>query len=186
LDIGSFSSTDSYLKKNAARFWKSWRLPSGNRVWTYQRQADGSYLNRLTLFRVSGTAHEEWFSSELKAILRRVEKRLHRLFGADPAHLESWQATNYCRQGKFDYHLDAGYWDDHYAGDRILTFLLYLRTSLKGGGTYFRALDTYVDARAGRLLVWENLFPNGSVARMAGDLLQRAGQSRPQITGDRP
>jgi hypothetical protein len=82
--------------------------------------------------------------------------------------------------------LDAGYWDDHYAGDRILTFLLYLRTSLKGGGTYFRALDTYVDARAGRLLVWENLFPNGSVARMAGDLLQRAGQSRPQITGDRP
>ena len=64
--------------------------------------------------------------------------------------------------GKFDYHLDVGYWGTHYAGERILTFLLYLNTPLKGGGTHFRALDVNVESKAGRLLVWDNLFPNGN------------------------
>lgn len=128
---------------------------------TYQRQQNGRYLNVLTPLRVSETAQQEWFSSELNAILGRVEKRLQKFFGVHPAYLESWQATDYRRNGKFDYHLDAGYWDDHYAGDRILTFLLYLNTPLKGGETHFRALDRSVKAKAGGLLVWENLFPNG-------------------------
>jgi prolyl 4-hydroxylase len=128
---------------------------------TYQQQADGNFLNVLTAMRVSKTAHEEWFSRELNAILKRIEKRLNKLFGVDPADLESWQATDYCRNGKFDYHLDAGYWEGHHAGDRILTFLLYLSTPLKGGGTHFRALDQYVHAKAGRLVVWNNLFADG-------------------------
>jgi prolyl 4-hydroxylase len=129
---------------------------------TYQKQRDGNYLNRLTSFRVSTTAHQEWFSKKLNSILVSIEKRLQRLFRIDPLHLEPWQATDYRRHGKFDYHLDSGYWENHYAGERILTFLLYLRTPIGGGGTHFRALDTYVHARAGRLLVWNNLFPDGS------------------------
>jgi prolyl 4-hydroxylase len=128
---------------------------------TYQKQPDGKYLNVRTLVRVSETAHQQWFSAELNIILRRIECRLVDLFQIDPTHLECWQATDYRKNGKFDYHLDAGYWDDHWAGDRILTFLLYLAAPLKGGRTHFRALDLEVEARAGRLLVWENLFPNG-------------------------
>jgi 2OG-Fe(II) oxygenase superfamily len=129
---------------------------------TYQRQEDGSYKDVLTGFRLSETGHQDWFTDELYVILGRVEKRIQRLFDLDTANLEFWQATNYPRNGKFDYHLDAGYWQDHRAGERILTFLLYLTTPLKGGGTHFRALDVYVEAKAGRLLVWQNLFPHGA------------------------
>ncbi|HEX4594276.1 MAG TPA: hypothetical protein VH157_08370 [Bryobacteraceae bacterium] len=128
---------------------------------TYRQQPDGKYQNQLTSFRVSQTAHQEWFGEKLLAILAGIETRLQKLFRAKPSNLEQWQATDYCRHGMFDYHLDSGYWQDHYAGERILTFLLHLRTPLKGGGTDFRALDTYIDGRAGRLVVWENLFPNG-------------------------
>jgi len=128
---------------------------------TYQRQPDGTYRNVLTAHRVSNTAHEDWFSDQLKEILKRIERQLRGRFGVDPDYLEPWQATDYCRNGKFDYHLDAGYWEGHYAGDRVLTFLLYLTTPLKGGGTHFRALDKLVRARTGRLLVWRNLFANG-------------------------
>ena len=129
---------------------------------TYRRQADGSRRNQLTEHRVSETAHQEWFGGKLNTMLRQIEMRLQRLFAVESANLEYWQATNYPHHGKFDYHLDAGYWSTHYAGERILTFLLYLNTPLKGGGTHFRALDVNVESKAGRLLVWENLFANGN------------------------
>lgn len=128
---------------------------------TYQRQANGTYRDVLTKFRISETAHQQWFNPGLQMKLAQIEKRLARLFDVKTAYLEPWQATDYPLNGKFDYHLDAGYWDDHRAGDRIRTFLLYLTTPAKGGGTHFRAQDIFVDAKAGRLLVWENLFPNG-------------------------
>jgi prolyl 4-hydroxylase len=128
---------------------------------TYKKQADGSYRNVVTDFRTSETAHQEWFSAPLKSALAQVERRLGALFDVTAPALEAWQATRYRHRGKFDYHLDAGYWEGHYAGDRILTFLLYLDTPRRGGGTHFRALDVHIEARAGRLLVWHNLFPNG-------------------------
>lgn len=127
----------------------------------YRQQTDGVYRNELSPLRVSETAYQDLFTDKLKTMLRRVEKRLRKVAAFDTAELEYWQATNYPRRGGFYYHLDAGYWDDHYAGDRILSFLLYLNTPSKGGGTHFRALDVYVEATAGRLLVWNNLFPNG-------------------------
>ena len=128
---------------------------------TFQPQQDGTYRNVLTPFRVSETAHEEGFGRGLKALVRRLEKRLATLFDVDPTHLEPWQATDYPCYGKFDEHLDAGYWQGHHAGERVLTFLLYLNTPQKGGGTRFRALQHYVEARAGRLLAWNNLDANG-------------------------
>ncbi len=147
------SECDLILDELASAYWQ----PS----LTYQRQPDGEYLNILTDRRISTTAHQEWFSDELTAILRKIESRIQKRFGVASSHLEHWQATDYCRNGMFDYHLDAGYWGQHYAGERLLTFLLYLNTPQKGGGTHFRAVDTYIDARAGRLLVWNNLFPDG-------------------------
>jgi prolyl 4-hydroxylase len=128
---------------------------------TYRKQEDGVYRNELSSLRVSETAYQDFFTGKLKATMRRIEKRLQKIVELDTSHLEYWQATTYPRKGEFYYHLDSGYWDDHYAGDRRLTFLLYLNTPLKGGGTHFRALDVYVEATAGRLLVWDNLFPSG-------------------------
>ena len=129
---------------------------------TYEHQADDSYKNVLTDVRRSDTAHYDWFSEPLLEHLRDVEARLSAIAGIDPGRLEWWQATRYPVGGTFDYHLDAGYWDQHYAGDRTVTFLIYLDTPASGGETHFRALDVAVKAEAGRLLMWDNLFADGT------------------------
>lgn len=129
---------------------------------TYERQPDEVYRHVLTETRVSETAHQDLFSNELLVLLGEIEARLSTSFAVDLLMLESWQATRYPIGGKFDYHLDSGYWDDHYAGDRVRTFLIYLATPVAGGGTHFRALDVLVEARERRLVVWEDLFPDGS------------------------
>lgn len=129
---------------------------------TYQQQPDGTRAKVLAAARVSETAHECWYSPELLDLLRGIEDRLRSAYGADPATLEWWQATRYQPGGLFDYHLDAGYWDGHHAGDRVLSFLLYLDSPAEGGGTRFSTLDRWIDARAGRLVVWGNLLPDGT------------------------
>ncbi|SFU78443.1 2OG-Fe(II) oxygenase [Nitrosospira multiformis] len=128
---------------------------------TYMPQEDGIRRNILSSYRVSETAQQKWFSEELQMIVTGIERRIQSLFDLNIANLEYWQATNYPITGSFCYHLDSGYWETHYAGDRILTVLLYLTTPQEGAGTHFRALDIHVEAQAGRLLVWSNLFPNG-------------------------
>lgn len=129
---------------------------------TYMLQGDGTRRDVLSPYRTSKTAQQKWFSDELQEMIGAVERRLEALFGLEVARLEYWQGTDYPPDGGFYYHLDSGYWETHYAGDRILTLLLYLTTPLQGGGTRFRALDIEVRAEAGMLLVWNNLFPNGN------------------------
>jgi len=128
---------------------------------TYRQRSGGSYHNVLSPFRVSETAHQQWFSEELTVLVKIIEDRMQSLMAVNLGRLEPWQATRYSPGGRFDYHLDAGYWDAHHAGDRVSTFVLYLDTPSQGGSTHFRALDISVKAKAGRLLVWNNLFANG-------------------------
>jgi prolyl 4-hydroxylase len=128
---------------------------------TYMLQQDGSRRDVLSPYRVSKTAQQKWFSDELQAVMAGIDRRFEEMFGLEGANLEYWQGTDYPAAGSFYYHLDSGYWENHYAGDRILTLLLYLTTPVAGGGTHFRAIDRMVEAKAGRLLVWNNLFPNG-------------------------
>jgi prolyl 4-hydroxylase len=128
---------------------------------TYMLQQDGTRRDVLSPYRVSKTAQQKWFSDELQAMVAAIERRFGEMFGLEKANLEYWQGTDYPIGGSFYYHLDSGYWEDHYAGDRILTLLLYLTTPPEGGGTHFRALDRTVEAKTGRLVVWNNLFPNG-------------------------
>ena len=129
---------------------------------SYKTQADDTFRNvPADDDRLSETAHQEFFSETLITLLGVVEQRLAGSFGLDVAELEWWQATRYPIGGMLDYHLDSGYWEGHYAGDRTATFLLYLTTPLDGGGTHFRALDVLVEAKAGRLAAWKNLFGDG-------------------------
>jgi prolyl 4-hydroxylase len=127
---------------------------------TYMLQQDGTRRDVLSPYRVSKTAQQKWFSDELQVMVAKIERRFEEMFGLEKKNLEYWQGTDYPTGGSFYYHLDSGYWENHYAGDRILTLLLYLTTPAEGGGTHFRALDRTVEARTGRLLVWNNLFPN--------------------------
>jgi prolyl 4-hydroxylase len=128
---------------------------------TYAKQHSGAYENQLTEFRVSETAYQRWFNDELRELMSDIEGRLERLILATRDHLEEWQATRYAPGGHLAYHLDSGYWSDHWAAERVLTCVLYLDTATAGGGTDFRALDMHVEARAGRLLAWQNLLRTG-------------------------
>ncbi len=112
--------------------------------------------------RRSLSTQERWFSDELIAIVRRIEQRLCEEFGVAPDHLESWQGLRYGRGGKFELHHDAGAFADEPAGERVFTFLLYVRSPKQGGQTYFPEFDRLVPATAGRLLAWQNLLPDGS------------------------
>lgn len=125
------------------------------------KQQNGSLKDYYSASRVSETAHEEWFSPELRRELRRIETRIATMLDAVVARFEEWQAIRYRRGGRFDFHFDAGYWADEPAGEREKTVLIYLDTPGAGGGTRFRELNIQVDARAGRLLTWDNLLPSG-------------------------
>jgi prolyl 4-hydroxylase len=154
---------------------------------TYERQSDNTYRNVAAYDRVSESAQQDFFGDGLVDRLACVEARLVDCFGVDPDRLEWWQATRYPIGGMLGYHLDAGYWDGHYAGDRARTFLLYLTTPTEGGGTHFRALDLLVEARARRLVVWDDLFadgsPNHSMIHAAAPV--RAGEKVTLVTWER-
>lgn len=112
-------------------------------------------------FRASSSAQQAWFGENLLRVIRRLEKRLSAEFLCDPLRLEEWQATRYKKGGRFNYHIDGGYWKESAAGDRKRTYLLYLDAPQRGGETHFRALNFTVAPKPGRLVIWDNLLPSG-------------------------
>jgi prolyl 4-hydroxylase len=149
----TLTECDEILSELKYALWK----PSTN----YRTLADNRFTSTVADDRVSDTAHQDFFTDALDQLLAGIEQSLVESFGVDVDHVEWWQGTRYPIGGMLGYHLDSGYWDDHYAGDRVRTFLLYLTTPAAGGGTHFRALDLLVEAEAGRLVVWDDLFPDG-------------------------
>ncbi len=135
--------------------------------WTPSKVINGeghhdNLVSTVSDARVSQTAYQEWFSDTLLKKLCRIEDRLEKEYQTAVQNLEPWQATNYTRGGKFDFHLDCGSWKGSASGERKRTILLYLNTPEKGGETCFRALNISIPAVAGRLLIWDNLLPAGN------------------------
>jgi 2OG-Fe(II) oxygenase superfamily len=111
--------------------------------------------------RESETSGQIWFSDELNEILASIEERLAAVLGSSPTHFEEWQATRYRKNDHFDYHVDGGNWEHTAAGERKRSIIMYLDTPTRGGATRFRALNKSIRARAGRVLIWNNLLPTG-------------------------
>lgn len=153
-DFLSIAECRSIMDELEIAFWQS------SKIITYLPGSE-SHHQVLAPSRISETAHQEWFSADLNAMLGSIEKRLELYFDIDNSKLEYWQATQYPMRGKFDYHLDAGFWEKDNAGERVHTILLYLDTPLKGGSTHFRALDLEIKPKTGRMVIWKNLFENG-------------------------
>ena len=152
-----------------------------------QRRSGRHHSEVREHFRASVTAEQFWFGPKLIRILARIEKRLAILLPCDPLRLESWQATRYEKGGRFNYHVDGGYWKRSAAGDRKRTYLIYLDTPQRGGETHFRALDITVAPKPGRLVVWENLLPSGQCdhAMIHGGLEVRKGTKTTLVTWER-
>jgi prolyl 4-hydroxylase len=118
-----------------------------------------------TARRQSETTTQWWFVPPLLDLVAGIEARLHETLAVDPLALETWQGTRYGPGGRFSPHVDAGLDGAGPAGDRRLTVLLYLDEPAAGGETAFPCLGLAVRAVPGRLLVWANLLPDGSVDR---------------------
>lgn len=95
--------------------------------------------------------------------------RLSDLIGIDPAHAEAMQGQRYAPGQEFKPHTDtfnpggADYYV-HCAdqGQRTWTAMLYLNEPEAGGATRFKAINKTVQPETGKLLLWNNLSPDGS------------------------
>lgn len=124
---------------------------------------DGGLVTFHSDERTSRSAAQKWFSGELMLYLTELERRLSAEFGPPPSYLEEWLAVQYTPGGRFGLHTDGGVFAAEPAGERVLTFLLYVQSPDAGGETYFPRLNRLVEPVGGRLVVWRNLLPDGTV-----------------------
>ena len=122
--------------------------------------------NGDTAFRTSETA-------DLDAndpVVGKVEQRIARLTGLDPAHGEPIQGQRYAVGQEFKGHTD--YFDPggvdfarfcSVAGNRTWTVMIYLNEPEAGGATRFKAIDKIVQPETGKLLAWNNRRADGSL-----------------------
>jgi prolyl 4-hydroxylase len=154
--LDNFISDDTCAKIRSELEYAHWR-PST----VVSRGRGGNTVVHHSRSRLSESAMEEWFSDDLARIVAAIDRRLVRMLRASKSRYESWQAIRYGKGGKFDYHYDSGYWRAEPGAERQITVLLYLNTPRRGGSTHFRELALDIEARAGRLVLWENLLADG-------------------------
>lgn len=142
------------LREASVRDW----VPSGVAAMTGRQRSAAPYMAGRSSLTLAADRHSPW----MEAALHRIERTLLMTFHIRPGNLEPWQVTRYKRGDAFDYHLDCGCWSRHPSGERLRTILVYLEQPVRGGGTDFRALHRKISPIAGRLVVWDNLLPNGN------------------------
>lgn len=132
-------------------------------LWLPSTVAYGSKspLDQMGNGRNSCTLCNQPHSGVMARCIRAVEETLERTLGIKPNRLEPWQVTRYVTGQGFDFHVDCGHWRRHPSGERRRSVLLYLKAPERGGHTFFRALNLRILPVAGRLVVWNNLLPNG-------------------------
>ncbi|MHA6720227.1 prolyl hydroxylase family protein [Sphingomonas sp. RS6] len=98
-----------------------------------------------------------------------LRRQIIALTGLDPAHAEPMQGQRYAIGQEFKAHTDyfepSGVDFERYcsvAGQRTWTVMLYLNDVDAGGATRFKAIDKIVQPETGKLLVWNNLRPDGT------------------------
>ena len=126
------------------------------------RAAKQAYGQRPRGGRNSLTLCDGDFPPWMVRCLNDLSGTLRSMLGVRPQNLEPWQVTRYTNGQWFDFHLDCGCWRDDASGERKRSVLLYLETPKRGGTTVFRGLNLTVRPVVGRLVVWNNLLPNGN------------------------
>jgi prolyl 4-hydroxylase len=113
--------------------------------------------------RSSFAVYEDSFTPTLKARLQSIERNIAVALHTHTDKFERWQAVNYERGEHFNFHIDAGSGlARDPSGERVRSIVLYLSSPEAGGETNFRALNVVIKPEPGRLIVWNNLLPDGS------------------------
>lgn len=100
--------------------------------------------------------------------VRKIQRRIDRLLGINPAYGETIQGQRYREGQEFKAHEDwfptnSPHWQHEQSrgGQRTFTAMAYLNPVEDGGATDFPRLGIAVDPRPGLLLVWNNADNNG-------------------------
>ncbi|WP_341712905.1 2OG-Fe(II) oxygenase [Erythrobacter sp.] len=115
-------------------------------------------------FRTSETCD---FDAAIPAV-QRLEHLLEALNGIDAAHGEPVQGQRYAVGQEFKAHCDyfnpgGADWTKYcsIAGQRTWTFMIYLNDVEAGGATRFKAVGKMFQPETGKLLCWNNRYPDG-------------------------
>jgi prolyl 4-hydroxylase len=102
-------------------------------------------------------------------LIAEVDTRIANLMNIDKSHGEPLQGQRYQEGQRFREHADFFYIDEPYwkeyephGGQRTWTAMIYLNEPEAGGATRFKLLDFQVEAKLGRILIWNNMAPDGS------------------------
>lgn len=102
-------------------------------------------------------------------LVARVQSRLSELTGIPLTHAEPLQGQRYAPGQEFRPHTDtfnpggADYFIHcAEAGQRSWTAMIYLNQPDEGGATRFKAIGKTVQPETGKLLMWNNLLPEGA------------------------
>lgn len=102
-------------------------------------------------------------------VVMEIHRRITEFTGIDPAHGEPLQGQRYEVGQEFKAHTDYFHVDGaDYAkyctvsGQRTWTLMVYLNEVEAGGGTRFKAIDKIITPETGKMIVWNNLRPDGS------------------------
>ena len=106
-----------------------------------------------------------WLPKDKDPIVLRLCKRIAKEINCDWKHFENYQVIHYNPGEEYKYHYDAYDKKDlekynefcGEKGNRLKTVLVYLNDVEEGGGTGFQTINKMVDAKKGRMVVFENV-----------------------------
>lgn len=151
----SASKCESILKEIAIdSLWQNSKVSTQN--------TKHQYYEYETELRTSKTLKDYSANNILRNQFNEIANLLQARLHIDLNKLEDWQVTKYEKGEHYDFHNDCGCWQKHQFGERQQTVLIYLTSPMEGGETFFRALNHYIRPIQGRLVIWNNLLPNGN------------------------
>ena len=97
-------------------------------------------------------AQIHWFDED-NSLVSSIKKRVANLSDITVEYQEKFHFVKYNSSGEYKPHFDSL--------NRIKTALIYLNDAYEGGETYFSKLDKKIKPETGKLVIWNNLLPNG-------------------------
>jgi prolyl 4-hydroxylase len=102
-------------------------------------------------------------------VVAEIETRIAGLLGIERSWGEPLQGQRYevgqlFKEHSDFFYVDQPYWPEYesHGGQRTWTAMIYLNQPGGGGATAFKYLDLAVQPQPGRLLIWNNMAPDGS------------------------
>ncbi len=116
------------------------------------------------------TGSVKWLRHNVSPVVSECTQRLADIVGMSLVNAESLQVIHYAQNQEYKPHFDAWEHDTERGircmkrgGQRLVTCLVYLNDEFKGGGTVFPKLDTEVQPRQGRMVLFENCGPGTNI-----------------------